>query len=262
MEVVMNCNISESLHMSSSLIVLVIDDYSNKVVISSGLSVEVEGEKKPIRKPDGYYVFLNLKNKAANLTIRCNTYYTEKRSVDLTQLKNTDPVIKIRVKPNKYYPALHQATCLQGIGKPGCEVRVVCEDAMKHFRLLYDYNKDDMKDEIAIYNPDNNDLEGKLFQIMDKDRKHKEMFCAVKSKETQNSLYKIEPPLKNTYQKVGTKILPVFSSKTDSNGEYFIMINNINEDSAKCRCEIAGDKTITKDIILKTGKINKSDFIE
>jgi hypothetical protein len=255
----MDYKIADHIRTRASLVILVIDDYTNRIVSDADIQVLVEDALKPVRKSEGYYVFLNLTQTKVKLLVISDRYSPEKRSIDLSSLNPTEPIVKIRVKPSRNYNLPSGTTCLQGVAEPFSEVRVIGDSIQKYYRLLYDYDKEGSHEEIHIFNPDKSDLDGKILQIKDKDDKS-EIVSVISTKDKENNIYQLEKPLENNYKKVGTKIFPVYGTKADEKGDYFIPLWNFGEDYVKCQCEMIGKKNNSKNISLEIGKVNKLSF--
>ncbi len=254
----MEYKVCDHIRTRASLAVLVLDDYTGRVLKDSGILVSVEGAARPVRKSEGYYVFLNLSQRMAALTVKSDRYAPEQRLVDLEALGGRDPVLKIRLKPSRRYPLPQGTTSLLGRAEPGSEVRILCSHTQKHFRLLYDYERDRDQKEIQIFNPEKSDLDGKILSI---NNKGQELVHVQSTKDRENNVYIMDKALEKDYKKVGTKIVPVFVTKADELGEYFIPLWNLGDEDVGCQCEMWGSSTVTKAITLEIGKMNQLDFI-
>lgn len=249
----------DHIRIRASLVILLIDDYTNKVVNDKSVFVSIEGAAKPIQKSEGYYIFLNLDRTKVDLTIKSDRYTEESRLIDLSTINNTDPVLKIRVKPSRNYPLPEGTTSIQGVAEPLSEIRVVCDNLQKYYRLLYDYDPKENNEAIRVFNPEKTDLDGKVFLISDKDD-NSEIFSIIATKDRENDSYHLEAPLGRSYKKAGTKISPIFITKADEKGEFFIPLWNLGEEPAKCECEMIGKEKIRESITLETGKVNRLHF--
>jgi hypothetical protein len=254
----MEYKIADHIKTRASLAVLIIDDYTNKVISDGSVQVLVEGAKKPIRKAEGYYIFLNLEQKQAELTVKSDRYVTEKRSINLEDLSPKEPILKLRVKPGKNYSLPKGTTIICGTAEPGSEIRVICDNIQKFYRLLYDYDREENQEQIHIYNPENTDMDGKM--LCAKSESSCETFAIFLTADRENNGYRLEKPLENSYKKAGTKIYPVFVTKADDTGEYFLPIWSIGDEAGSCLCEMNGSKKESRTINLEAGKMNHLSF--
>jgi hypothetical protein len=191
----------EHIRTKASLVIQVIDDFTNRVISDGSVQVSIEGASKPIRKSEGYYIFLNLGMTQVNLTAMSLRYGTENRIINLSTVNEKEPMIKIRMKPNRNYSLPEGTTSVFGIAEPESEIRVTCDSVQKYYRLLYDYDRDKLKDEINIFNPDKTDLDGKVLMIRDKDDSVSEAFYIIGTKDRESGRYQIGSILKNNYKK-------------------------------------------------------------
>jgi hypothetical protein len=256
----MEYKIIDHIKAKASLVILVIDDYTGKVIADGSIQVSIANAAKPVRKSEGYYVFINLEQSKAELTITSERYTEENISIDLDAITKTEPIVKVRVKPSRNYSLLSGTTFITGYAEPLCEIRVICDNMQKYFRLLYDYDPKENNEIISIFNPENTDMDGKLLMIKGKDDDSSETFYIKSTKDRENNLYQMDKVLENSYKKIGSKIYPVFVTKADTEGEYFIPLWNLGNEAINCQCELLGSKIMKQNIMLVTGKMNKLNF--
>jgi len=252
---------TEHINVKASLVVLVIDDFTGRVIADGSVQVSVEGAGKPIRKTDGHYVFINLKQDKVQLSVTGANYLPEKRYIDLCGIDRIAPVIKIRVKPGRSYPLQKSMAALSGKAEPFSEIRIICDNIQKYYRLLYDYDPEKNMTEISIFNPENADMDGKILLIRDKEEENGELVHIVDTKSREDSIYLLDKPLSNTYKKMGTRLLPIYTCKCDENGEYFITLYNTGIQELNCRCEMLGSRNIKHNITLECAKSGRLDFV-
>lgn len=212
--------ITRRIRMKASLVILPIDDYSGRFIQDSSVRIYIENEKAPIRKSDGCRVFLNLFRES--VVVHCDSpiYHSVEKKIEL---KDTDhiTIVKIRMMPNQSYPLPQQATCVTGKGKPGETVELYNISDGGNFRILGPYKKrGEDADCIQIYNPSGIELGGKRLHIQNKDLSQSEYFTIIDEEE--NHTYRMDAPLQYDYKKVGTLIQPVYETRVDKNGEFFI----------------------------------------
>ena len=92
------------LHMRVSLAVLLIDDFTGRIITSSDAQVSVEGGRKPVVKREGFRVFTNLTEPEVRVRAGGPCYCEEEQAVDLRQLDRSLPVVRLRLRPNRWYP--------------------------------------------------------------------------------------------------------------------------------------------------------------
>lgn len=252
---------AEHIRVRASLVVLVIDDFTGKVISDGSVIVSIADGSKPIRKADGYYVFVNVNQQQIHLTVSADYYITEKRIIDMTAIDRVAPVVKIRVKPNRNYPLQKSMTAIYGKAEPHSEIRILCDNIQKYYRLLYDYDPEKNKREISIFNPDKTDLDGKLLLIKDKEETDGELIRIVDTKSREDNLYLLDKEAETGYKKLGTRLLPIFTHTCDESGEFFITLYNTGVQELSCQCEMLGSTNVKQSVTVESGKSSRLDFI-
>ncbi|MEG2439984.1 MAG: hypothetical protein RSB37_00600 [Acetivibrio sp.] len=253
--------ICEKVRITLSFAVKVLDDYTQKIL--NGTHLSIEGcSSFPIWKKEGFYLFVNVPLRQLVLKVEATNYITERISIDLDKMPGKYPLVKVYMKPSKSYALPDKTTCIEGKGRPYSNIKVFYNTNPNDYKLLYDYKKHRNPEEekqICIYNPKNSDLEGKSFCIMDKEMKNMEEFRVQEVISQENNTYKMEEDLSLDYKKIGTRICPIFETKTDENGKFFLVIQDIEREDAMCRFLqfSQGDNgKIEKEVLIKAGKVN------
>ena len=172
-------------------------------------------------------------------------------------VKEEYPVIKVRLKPDWVYRLPMGSTSIRGYGKPNKRLFVIPEDENQYYKLLHPYlQKEGEKLEIAIYNPEQKDLEGKLFEIVDKKTNQRDMFLLLK-KDGQDC-YRLNQPLSHSYPKVGSRIYQVYSCETDEEGKYYLPMWLVGNGEIKCR--IFFEEEEGKEVVIYAGENNRMDL--
>ncbi len=241
-----------------SLVLTLIDDFSNKVILGSGARVWIPGEKPPVRKPEGYYVFTNLQGREAQVFIQAGLYEDRTLTAELGGVPYTS--LKVRLTPDRNYPVPRDTTCVEGRAEPGSLIRILCPEAGRPLKLIYDYERSGEKGgmQISLYHPDTVDIEGKALYITN-DKTGAEFFRVLQRMD-RNGDYLLERPLCADYRKIGTTVLPVTAGRADDKGIFFLPIPNMTGDTNRFLCEAAGKKTVRLERRFKTGAVNHLDF--
>lgn len=203
----------------TSLVVLVIDDFTGKPVVGSNVRVSIPGQRAPVVKGDGYHVFMNLTEPVVSLLCESGIYEQRTEQVELAGGMGNEVLI-IRLLPNAAYPMPANTTCISGKTQPGRRLLFWSGDG-KGYKLLYDYYCQEKEKEhlIAVFNPDNKEMEGKGFFICCQEEKE---FFTVVGKTEQH--YRMDRVLSRDYKKIGTVIMPVYEIYADEKGEFFLPI--------------------------------------
>lgn len=237
-----------------SLVVLPVDDFTEKVITSPVLRIYTEEGKRPsIRKPDGYHVFCDLKGSTVRICVDSPLY--QKQTAEFP-IGDASKVYLLRMLPNAAYPIPAGATCVSGKVKPGSRIRLFFPEQKKSYKLLYDYMPEKQTDSLALFCPETVQLEGKTLCI--RSMAGESEFFRVKGRTEE--VYQLEQPLARGYKKIGTSVYPVYEAFADEEGNFYIPIRSLPTESDKCTCLIAqadGRNEISRTLSLKTGKENR-----
>lgn len=253
----------DRIHKRVSLIVQVIDDFTEKPLSGSRGRIWIPGNAAPIVKTEGYYVFVNIREPAVELHVENPLYHPRQMTVYLAELGRTDPIIKVRLLPNRCYPIPSGTTCIKGKAEPGSQIRVLAREKGKILKLLVEYGgrMSDDRRRLTIYNPDNADLDGRCFLIEDKDKKHSEYFTVARTLEGETKSYLLSQPLLSSYKKIGTSIYPVHITQADEEGNFFLLLSGGTGDRQEYRISAAGTQQVSVQCELQQGKVNEVHLI-
>lgn len=220
-----------------SAAVLVIDDFTGQPVLGSRVSVMAAGMlKKPVRKEDGYFLFLDCPGPSLEITVNAWAYHGRTVRVDLAALPTLRPVVKIRLTPNRNYSIPRQTTCVEGTAPPGTCIRVFCENDPRPLRLLYDYVKNEGEEcIIRLYDPTSSDLEGKQFALLRKGESEADFFEVREMRDTVEGCCLMSAPLSRDCKKAGATVLPVSTAQADEKGAFFLPLAAIAVKEYSCR---------------------------
>ena len=236
-----------------SLVLLPIDDFTDRVITGSQLRMYLEeGGRPSIRKPDGYHVFCDLEGSAARICIEGPLY--QKQTVELP-LGGMATVYQVRMLPNASYPIPSGATCIRGRLKPGSRIRLFFPEQKKSYKLLYDYDPEEKGLSLSLFNPELVPLEGKTLCICSRE---KEEFFRVKGQAEE--ICELEEPLQESYRKIGTSIYPVYEAFAEADGGFYLPIRSIPVESGNCVVRIAegdGQQERCLTLTLTAGKENR-----
>ena len=245
---------TERIRKKVSLVVQVLDDVTNKMIYGSMLQVELESGEKPIQKAEGYYVFVNVQNPSVCLRIMSYQFVPYEETIQIADLNPLEPIVKVRLKPNRFYPFKQSVTCLEGKVGAGGQVRVLYQDTTEYLRLLRDYTgKQDTH--LYIFNPTKQDLEGKWFHVVDSETEQKEDFYIYKLRKEGEDCYELSQVMEHSYQKHSSRIYPVACTKADKEGCFFMTLPFLEKEHTKVIVQITGrEKIIEQELIY--GQIN------
>ena len=186
------------------------DAFSDQPISDAALLVQTEDGRRPIRKPEGFYVF--------------------------TDCPLPTVILKKRLRPGRNYPIPEGTACLYGTIWPNSQIEVFVEENAGLWHLLSDYQVKRAPDEMEIFNPLKKDLVGRRFYIQDREEKNTDFF-EVKQQEGQSGKVFLAEPLKTSYKKAGTKLYECSSARADEKGRFLIplKLRTQGEEDALCR---------------------------
>ncbi len=235
----------------ASLVVFPVDDFTGKPITGNKVRLFIPGQKPPLIKPDGYYVFINLTEPKVVLHCESGLYHPRSEGISL-EGKEEPFVFMLRLSPNASYPVPAGTTCVAGTAATGKRVRFQCMDRDSTYKLLYEYQRTKENGSyISLYNPENRQLAGKTFLIRDK--KNQEYFTITGTDEEE--WCRLAEPLQHDYKKVGSIIFPVYEVCANEAGNFFLLIGNGGLTETSWFWEIEGERE-AREITLKSGQIN------
>lgn len=248
-----------------SVAVLVMDDFTGRPITSADLEVTAaEILQRPVRKGNGYFLFLDSPVPRLEITARAWAYHPATVQVELSALSPLRPVVKLRLTPNRNYSIPLQTTCLEGSALPGTAIQAFCQNDPKPLRLLYDYVKDgpDNGRLLQIYDPAGSDLEGRRFALLRRGEEQVEYFSVLDTAEGVEGGCLLTAPLEQDCRKAGTTIFPVFAATADSSGRYFLPLRNLPVKTYSCRILWAspGRQWCEQALELEPGRVTRLDL--
>ncbi|HWQ70796.1 MAG TPA: hypothetical protein VN370_00610 [Desulfitobacteriaceae bacterium] len=254
--------ISESFTRKVSLVVMAIDDFTGKPILGSNIRVYIEGAAPAVKKNDGHHVFLNLDKPSVTVCAESGQYNPCRLECDLTAKVDKYTFLKLRLVPNRSYPIPRNTTCIEGKAAPASQVRIFCPDGSGAYKLLYDYSQEAAAENrvISIFHPDDLDLEGKLLHISDSEGGNREFLRVSGVVDKENKKYLLAKELSVSYKKIGTSLYSVYETAADKNGVFFLPVANTYKGKYLYVCEAAGEKTVSLELELESGKVNKIDL--
>lgn len=247
----------DKIQIKAAFVVQLIDDFSEETISGADFTLFIEKEKKPIYKPEGYYVFTHLLQKEFILHINSFCYNRESILITLDDKKSYF-FLKVRLKPNKNYKFYSGITCVEGKTMPDEIIYLYLKHTKEYKKLLCDLKKDksEICEEIFLYNPEKKDLEGKIFLISNQEENTEELIELGASLDSEFCRYRLKKTLLEEFKKTGTKLFPVYTAKSDKMGWYFIPIRQKLLEKQECDLEFHGAKIRKKKIILENAGIN------
>ncbi len=226
-----------------SLVVSAVDDFTDRVITGSNARVWIEGAKPPIRKAEGWHVFVDLP--AGEHTVYAEGGFYNRNACICKIEPGSCPNIKIRLTPGRNAPLASDTACIEGTCAPHARIFVRADDRALSYKLLADAKRGESR--IGIYHPDGIDIEGKLFCICSGEEE--EFVRVYRASPEGRSEYLLAAPLTQDHAKIGTLIYPLSESCADERGMFFVPLKNVpaRETAFLCRRDTpdGGGCTIT-----------------
>lgn len=240
------------MNLNVSLVVRVLDDYTGKWM-GDHLEVSVAGERPPVVKENGYFVFTGLKRNYFSLRISHPFYQEMVIPVDLCA-SELIPELTVRLKPGIRYPGLDKITAVMGFTAPETELRLWCVMSGVPFKLWKDYKEGNF---ISIFYPHPVNLAGIHFCINNTMEERREFFRVVRAEYGTKWKYRMEQPLSSGYSKAETGVYPVYEAKADKRGGFLICLWEKIPSGARCFLSTAEKPYETTEIVLQPGTLNR-----
>lgn len=216
--------LSEKIKVHLSKVVLIKDAFLEETV-TNGMQIRVFPEGKPILKPDGYCLFLNMGQEEFEVEIDSPVY--RRRTVRL-KADGGEQTEEIFLYPSKAYPVKSGSTWVCGSVLPETTLWFHVEESVRECKLLCDYQKEDER--ISIFIKGKNGRGKKNWYIWDKEKKTGEYF-QVQDISDEQEVYALKRPLKSDYRKKNTVLYPAFLYMTDETGELYLLLDHLKDEN-------------------------------
>lgn len=194
---------------NAALIVSPSDCITGKSIRGSNLKVWIENEAPAIKKNDGYFIFMNLKQKDFFLKIEGDIYKKKEIKIDEKILeKYSGEIMTVRLTPDRNYPMPPNIIPVEGMGE---DLYTDSEMINNPYRLIQSYESG--KNEILIFHPEDICIEGSTLLIKNTETDEREIFkIKCRMEEKGQWTYLINEPLKSSYGRVESIMYSVFGT--------------------------------------------------
>ena len=111
-----------------SLVLELWDDFTDRPISDPSIVIMASGLIRPLRKEDGFYVFVNCPM-PVHVEIRSERYETEEFDAGMQDGKAV--ILKKRLRPGKNYPLPAGTTCVTGCAEPGTQESVTEKQSLR-----------------------------------------------------------------------------------------------------------------------------------
>ncbi len=249
---------SRRLVMKLSISVQLTDDLTGLPVKGSNARVWIDGQKPPIVKPDGRYIFVDVPEGEYTVNAEGGLYC--RIGIRCTVTADKAENVTLRMLPNKQYPMPSDSVLVEGKAAPGAALRIFPDDRSTAYKLLSGAEKGSRV--VGIYHGEGINIEGKLLKIIAPDNSGEYIRIAA-AEDGDRSEYRLDGELVSDYPKIGTVIVPVSECTADGNGGFMLMLRTGTGSGSSMTCEVIdGDKVITKKLDIGGSNYIKADFSE
>jgi hypothetical protein len=260
----------QKMQLEISAVLRVIDRFRKKPVTAAQIAVFLDGQRvKPIAKPDGYFVLINLPSGPFSVEILSQIFEPFRFDLTVPGPGSPYPIILVMLGPAPCYPNLRQATVLTGAlqraGKPlGCTtVYFVKNDAEKSPKIAQDKVEQGATAlKLYLSSPSAQILFGGNYLILDKEANKQEFCMLTGAQGNENGVYTLCSGLHITHAR-GAPLLEAVACTTDASGRFYCALEEGFEKSplSICLAGPVGEKLKMQPLTVLPGKENQLGLI-
>jgi len=202
--------------------------------VSAGIRICSLSGGKTERKSGGYFLFLDVDSPEFEIEVDSPIYQHRKLCL---KADNGEALEEILMYPSPAYPLRAGCTVVRGRADSGSVLKFYIEDDRGSCRLLQDYKEKDAQ--ISFYLKSG--IWSASWYIRSKQEKTGEYFD-MRYTDTDTELYPLKQPLRAAYKKKDTLIYPAWESVADENGEFYLVLRDIPQETCilQYTCRKAG----------------------
>lgn len=218
---------------------ILLRDAFSEETITNGIRIWTPFGKRPLKKPEGYWLFLNMGTETFEAEITSPIYQPLRLCLKPDQGRTVEEFL---LYPSRSYPLQSGRTSVLGTAPKGAELWFHLEQGVEEGKLLLDYQKDNPR--ISIYAGNRTGIKGSGWYIRDREKKAGEYFRIRQKAEEANLLN----PLKKSYRKKDSLLFPAWRCPADENGEFFLLLPRLKQETYRlyCSCRIAGHTVLAE----------------
>lgn len=218
----MQKEILRKIHIRLSKVILLRDAFSEEIV-TNGIQVRVvPSGKRPVMKPGGYWLFLDMGQEEFEIEIESAVYQRRRVRLKPDQGEETEELF---LSPSGAYPVRAGQTMLRGTAVPGTLLRFHLEEGIPEGRLIYDCREGDQ--EISIFMRGTSGARRKWY-VRDKEGQDGEY---IQLRESPGEAQKccLFAPLRRNYRKKDTSVYQAYECTADDDGQFFLLLDHLKE---------------------------------
>ncbi|MCM1538843.1 MAG: hypothetical protein NC254_10655 [bacterium] len=244
------------------LAVLPLDAFTGKPIPARDFIVEIDGARPPVRKRDGFFVFLQgrhscpgqespppEKEDALIVRLKGRGYQEAVLHVPVGFSASESPVITVRMNPDASYPFPAQTICMAGRLSEHCCLRAALLQKKSSLRLAEDYHAGE--EWLCVYRGEQTSPAGGLFYIeagaVCGGCGEFVLFSEAESGET--GRYRLSAPMTGNYDRRTARLYPARMQKTGEREESYFFAFRTDKGAASGvaaggHYRAAGDKAL------------------
>lgn len=215
----------ESIYMHIPLVILPTDEFTGKIIKNPDFEVWAEGAGRPVRKPEGFWVFTETFGEEVCVGMRGYGYREMRVSVSLPALKRQNPVVKIIVKPDRNYSFPAGTVYMEGT-LPKHSVLLAAGKSHSHAeKLRADCNEGD--EILAVYQEVPRDIGDMTCLLADRKEEsgNEDWVRLLAPLDFERGIYPLQEPVRCFHGRAKTRLFPAVRHETDLHGtDYFLAI--------------------------------------
>lgn len=202
-------------HLSKAIL---LRDAFTEETVTGGVQIRVPGQgKKPVGKPGGYWLFMDMGQGEFEIEITSAIY--QSRRVCLIP-DSEEEAEEIFLYPSRCYPRRAGMLMAEGTADAGMVLHFHLEKDMPECRLIQDCKKGD--NELSMFRKDSVGARRKWY-IRDKGKQTGE-YLIVRESEEELQRCRLHAPLKYSYRKKDTAIYPAYACIADEEGKFCLLL--------------------------------------
>jgi hypothetical protein len=244
-----------------SLVICLIDTHTANTPLGPNIHVQLAGIfSKPVKKPNGSYIFSDLPKGSYQLSIRSEHYFDEELEVVVDV---RDSVCYVPLTPLPSYPFKQGSSLLrmgikEGRGHPlaGAKISaILASEDCARARLAQDDAKKGST-ELTVGSITGHVGVGDRFLIKGRGSKEGEEVCRISKVLEHQKRFQLERPLERSYIR-GSLLLPIVQSRSTDKGEAVIAFTGIRtkvfQVKLEVTCESTNSRSLLKEVMAEEG---------
>ena len=229
-----------------------VDSVTGRLIRDASLQVWAPHRPRPVRKAEGYYVFVGCQPGPMEVHIT-SPFFQE--SLFPAEVSGGFAVKVVRLAPGRRYPFPAGTAFLTGKAVPGSQVQAVGGTPL---RLGEDAAQGDQV--LRLHGVEHLRWDGGLFALTAKGETAPGGYLRLEEPlEDDPGCYRLQSPLERALPMAQFSLTPVWETAAGEDGSYWLAVPGGAGAAAVCRCLAPGDEPRKRELLLGPGE-NELDF--